>query len=298
MKKWPYLPSLVLLLSLTVMSCEHDFEVDVPRTTQNVILANFTPEEQMKVYISSTVPIGNIDSSSMKYPPNAQVSLYANGAYEDKLIYTPGHNGTLPYYRSSSKVSPAVFYEIEVDVEGKSISSASNRVPKGLESIESEIISIDEIADTEFPELVTVRANVLLTIEDNTSGESYFHLKGSAFEESVNGISVINELDHLKILHEEGVLVKIPDFNTSDRNIQIEVEFYYFPNFESKEHFNLEVRKCSRDYYLFHRSVGEQELSNFRDGILSSQSVQIHNNIIDGVGNFSSYTTHDHRVEW
>lgn len=298
MNRSSYIPILLLLISMTWMSCEYDFEVDVPRRTQNVVLANFTPEEQLKVYVSSTVPIGNIDSSSMKYPNTAEVVLFSNGEFEERLAYTPGHNGNLPYYRSSKKINPSTSYEIEVDVEGNPISSASNKVPKGLESVNAEIISVEENVDQEFSELVNVTLNVALNIEDNTLDEFYYHIKGSAYEEDFTDLSVSNEIDHLRILHEEGILIRMLNANSSNNRIELEVKFYYFPEFESKVPITIEVRKCSRDYYLFHRSVGEQELSNFRDGILSSQSVQIHNNIVDGVGNFSAYTVNDVLVEW
>ena len=298
MRRCNYILGLAIVLTLTMMSCEHDFDVDVPRSTQNVVLANFTPDEPMKVYVSSTVPIGNVDSSSMKYPNNADVTLYANGAYEADLIYTPSHDGGLPYYRSSVKMSPGITYDIEVQVFGNPISTSSNKIPKGLELVTTEVVSIKEEVDDEFEGLVNVTANILLNVEDNTTGESYFHLKGSAFESAFNEMSIVNGLDHLNILHEEGILIKMPDSNSSNTSIQLEVSFYHFPEFELRIPFEIEIRKCSRDYYLFHRSVGEQELSNFRDGLLSSQSVQIHNNIVDGVGNFSSYVASIHSVEW
>lgn len=293
-----YILLLTFLLSMTWMSCEHDFDVDVPRRTQNVVLANFTPEEQLKVYVSSTVPIGNIDSSSMKYPNTAEVVLFSNGAFEEQLIYTPSHNGNLPYYRSSKKIKTSTSYEIEVDVAGNPISSASDNVPKGLDAVNAEIISLEENADQEFSEFVNVTLNVALDIEDSALDEFYYHIKGAAYGESFSDLSVSNEIDHLSILHEEGILVRMLNNNSESNRIELEVKFYYFPEFESKEPITLEVRKCSRDYYLFHRSVGEQELSNFRDGLLSSQSIQIHNNILDGVGNFSAYTVNDVLVEW
>lgn len=298
MKRFYVLHIIAFILLLSVISCEHDFELEVPKPEKNVVLANFAPDSVMKVYVSSTVPVGSLESESQKYPNTAEVKLMADGSYMEDLTYRDDGHSTIPYYHSDLKMQTGVLYEIEVEVKGRANSKSSNIIPNDLVELDSEIIDLTEVIDHNYPEITNVTAKVRLSIKDDSQNGFYYHIKGSAFGTPFNDINVINNIDHLSILHEEGTLVRLSDLDTSVKIIDLEVEYFYYPEFESREPFQLEIRKCSKDYYLFHRSVGEQEISNYQDGILSSQSVQIHNNIIGGVGNFSSYNSLPIKVSW
>ena len=299
MNQSTYIYLWAILLSLSMMSCEHDFELDVPRATKNVVLSSLAPDSLLKVYVSSTVPVGDAASESLKNPTDARVALTADGTFVGDLTYRENDHGQQSYYYlPGMKVQSGVLYEVEVEVKGKPISTAKNIVPKRLAEVDVQLMSLEEVSDPNFLDAVDVTAIVRVDITDTSSDGFYYHVKGSAYQAPLNGLTVVNKIDHLSILHEEGTLVRLSDSNTALDFIDLEVKFYYFPDFEDREPFKLEIRKCSKDYYLFHRSVGEQEISNFRDGILSSQSIQIHNNIKGGVGNFSSYVSHRRTVVW
>ncbi len=298
MKKGVYIYIWAILLSWTTMSCEHDFDIDVPRATKNVVLSNFSPDNALKVYVSSTVPVGEVDTELLKYPTDAKVALTEDGVLIGNLTLVEDIINERPYYRSDLKVQAGLLYEIEVSVNGKPISTARNLVPKDLADVNVQLISLVEKADPNYPEMVTVTARVRVEIEDYSTKGFYYHVNGSAYGEWLTDLKVVNNVDHLRILHEDGILVRLPDEDSSPKFINLELKFPYYPNSETREPFQIEIRNCSEDYYLFHRSVGEQEVSNFRDGFLSTQSVQIHNNINNGVGNFSSFNSREFDVNW
>lgn len=298
---------------LLFVGCEEDIDLKLPPQDKLVVLSNFAPDSLFRLYLSTTVPITGNDNNTIKYPENAKIQLFEDDHFVQDFIFQAGTLNTLPYYFINIKPKTEVVYSISATVTGYPSVKSNNTIPVIIPIEHIELTSSMYREVLQVPGLKEYSVKTELIISKDNSDAEYFHLK--AWRNIVNyyvlnsdtikeyvreelPILISDEFQHADIMHEPGILFEYQTFQEKPGYMAIDFLFFHHPDFEIKAPIYMELRHINRDYFLFHKTVGEQEVSNLGESILSTQSVLIHNNIEDGVGNFSGYSVSIDSVSW
>jgi hypothetical protein len=237
------------------------------------------------------------------YPADASIQLYENEIYVGDFVYNPGAAPVLPAYVLNVKPKPGSSYSIHASNPSYPAVSASNTIPPPIvmEPLSAEDISVME--DKTRPGVFLYQLSTTLAASVSQDTQQYFHvLIWRNIVEVINGVVISTYKRPLKIsfgvnislteiLHEDGYLLDAAAFRGETNGIPIRITFQYNSNKEWKTPVYVELRHVSQDYYLFHKSVGEQELTADKQSLLSTEAYFIHNNIKGGIGNFSGYSS-------
>ncbi len=112
----------LLTILVTIISCRElvsdefsDFE------TKPVVNSLLIADSTLKVHLSYT---GDIDSNKLEFVTNAEIELFVNDDYVEKLDYC--NNGT---YCSSFAITPGNTYQCRIDIPGYETIFCADSVP-------------------------------------------------------------------------------------------------------------------------------------------------------------------------
>jgi len=309
-----YLLSLLLILSISCFfSCEKEIELDLKGNKKLVLLSNFTPDSLFKLYLSTSF-INTDNNAAPSYPQNANIRLFENGIYLENFIYQRTDPNEIPFYFSNVQPRAGMEYSISAEVDNYPSIKSNNIIPTKPIIENFQLIESTLIEDDEFPGFFDTHVKFNLKLPHDNTQPKYYHLRAKIdiFLFDVIGVDTFpyflytadiplnfpNDVDFVLTQHEPEILFDSSVFTESPDGIEISTSFPFDPLFDFKTPIYLEVRQVSKDYYLFHKSVGEQENTNFSNPILPSRSVLIHNNIENGIGNFSGYNVTVDSLTW
>jgi hypothetical protein len=287
---------------LGFVACEREIELDLPVEQKVVLLSNFSPDSMFRVSLSTSIPINNTTVQAPVYPSDAIVQLYENEAYVGDFDYRSGDTLVLPAYVLNVRPTQGSNYSIRAFTPSFPTVSASNRVPApvAMEPLMANDISVME--DNTRPGVFSYQLSTTLAATVSQDTQQYFHVLAWRKIVVVNNGVVISTykrpldisfgvtISIAEILHESGYLLDAAVFRAETNGIPIRLSFSYNSNTEMKSPVYVELRHVSVDYYRFHKSVGEQELTANEQSLLSTEAYFIHNNIKGGIGNFSGYS--------
>lgn len=300
------------LVAVLITSCEYDYTVDIPVEKKLVVLSNFSPNQAMRLYLSTNDFLAD-STDRILFPENAQIKLYINNTYFEDLIYTRPSASTA-YYSSSRIPSKGRTYRVEAYFEDFDSITAENKVPQPMEIDELVFTNLRTEIIPSFPDLERKIVSTEITIEDEFLAEKYFHLIPSKADIGA-GPDFVNYgpeyvdieapvIPHEYLSHEDGeffqggIILKGSDIIKYDNTFQVDVSFDYFKEDEKDTPIYFELRTVSEDYYKFHKSLAAQNARGFNQQLISIQAIKIHNNIKNGIGNFSSYSSFIDSVKW
>jgi len=304
------------LLCFFFFSCEKDIELDFPKQGKLVLLSNFNPDSLFRVHLTTSRPIGESSNPRTEFPSNASIRLLEDGADLGDFIFEESDDPDYlaSYYYLNKKPEAGKTYAIQVDVPNyPSIKSEASTPAITFPFERLNATSVSSRASVNFPEFLDYTVKTKLQPSAPINSSAYFHLKAWQnktyfFIDNQDTIeysfpfevefSLPNSIQHLRILHEQGILIDQEAFRDNPDGIEISFFFDFDSAFELKTPIYLELRNVSEDYYLFHKSVGEQEYSSLRESVLATQSILIHNNIEGGLGNFSGYQVTLDSIRW
>lgn len=282
-----------LALILVCVSCNDEVEILLPPLEKQVVVNGIMQMDSiLSVSLSESY---NIFHDSTRKLENATVKLYRDQLFEDSLWHVK--NGI---YNSSVYLECNATYELEIVLNDQLVHTADIIPEKPfIENIERVDRAGVDADGYQFEKAI-------VTLQDPGNSEDYYEVRLGLLSSNGKSKNLYPYTEEDLILINEG----LPFFYSSaypfsdelfNGSIQ-EISFnYYTPkksiNDSVSEQYPdycliVEVRKTSRDYYLFRRSFLIQQHAkypDFWDGL--GNPVSLYSNVNGGLGIFAAYSS-------
>lgn len=175
-----------IIAMLLFCSCTRDVKVSLPQEANKlVVYCTFNPDSTWKLWLSSTVSIGDY---SQQFPAinNAEVVIYENGATIDTLL-----NSNDGIYTSSSKPQVGNSYSFTANAQGFDGVSGSDSIPLSKGEISRHVLTPNAVPYKTPPPFVGeiwYIQYVKLELTDNITDKNYYQLKASEELTNLNQI--------------------------------------------------------------------------------------------------------------
>lgn len=285
-----------ILLSSAFVACEKDKEKDsLAHTPELVINAIFTPDSFFQVEVSRTRAI--TEPRGIAYVDDAIVEIYEGNQLLERLPYKQLSNAK-GYYRGDGELAKAQSnYTVVVRADGYKTVRASNTIPSKVELIDTETKNSQVIDNS-------IRGDLVFDFQEPVDVENYYHLiihrpiirtNESTGQYEITGYSIENVhpvgIDVIEDFN-KGFLFSDVQFNGVKKDIVCGFNTSYDASRAPLDHFVIELRSVSKDYYLYHKTLNEQHYNS------NIKIVDVHSNVIDGYGIFAGYQTSMRVVEF
>ncbi|MBI5914999.1 MAG: DUF4249 domain-containing protein [Bacteroidetes bacterium] len=284
-------------------SCEDVVDLPVQGSPKLVVFSNFS-DKSLEVYVYKTQSV--LTEGPTEYIQDAEVEVYTDGNLIETLeLEVPVGSKKLPPFYKTKNLVP-VFdkeYTIMVRVDGFQPISAKNSIPTPV-PIESVDFSNTVVENEDFN--LVVNFNVAVTLKDPSNIANFYHLKfhqeltpymvgmsgDTVFGESYLAFpSAIQAMDAntpvFKYVSDQSFLMDDIQFDGTFVTLSFSGQYTFDPKKFVPGRFLVELRTVSEAYYLYHYTLNKQNQNNnpLGDGVV------VYNNIENGVGNFSGFTS-------
>jgi hypothetical protein len=270
MKKY-YWIALLGVLVMSLQACVSDADVDVPEVAPKLVVQGFISpqEDQVQIKVSKSKPVFGLDNEGSLYIENAAVKLMS---ISDTVILE--YNSIERFYYINQDEFPITggqTYWIEVSADDLPTVYSSTTVPTITPFVNSATyLSTQNFEGGGFGESsTTFEYNVQWM--DMESGESYYRLILGL--EGIGSGSEPVDLYYTDALNDGEIISK-----------NVFVGTWYDDINPEQEPFGIYLLSLDENYYLYHRN-----LILLGGGDPFSEPVQLHSNIINGLGCFGSF---------
>ena len=287
------------VLALLFWTCEREVEWDTSDYEPKLVVnALFSPDSTWIVEVSESRPV---TASTPAVPvEDAIVTVYDVTDAEPLAVlsYSSATSSNTSIYRSSGlKPVPGIRYQLTVEKADYAlpIESTSDLPPEP--TVTGYQLNTELLSNFEF------RGSIDLTF-DNPAGETnYYHLvlrrPQYIFENgnpTLTGYTTeeftLSNFPGAIDFFQEGYLFTDEDFDGSSKTLTLQLNTTFNPLTEDYDHFFVELRGVSQDYYEYHRTANEQYYSPI------NKYVEIHSNIENGLGIFAGYQAASTKVSF
>ena len=289
-------------LILGIISCEKDIKIDEKTNVfRTVVNGVFMPQQPWEVHVSKSKELSA--PSQQNIIDDAQVKIFKK---DTQLVDFLNYDPQTKSYLSTNGYYPEIGeeYNLEVHISGEKKISSSDIVP------DTSIVFATNVYETlKTPSFVEFS----FSLEDRSIEDGYYQL---AFLEKVYGIDsfprrllrinpisnlIINDYNDdfdtepttsgVKLINSMGYLYDDSDLiGSAPKVIFVRMpldDLEHAPRRFIVSEISVELRSVSFNYYKFYKDVTEQV--NNENPI--AFPVSVHNNVIEGIGNFSSYSS-------
>ena len=300
---------MVVLLFLGLSSCLEPIDIPVPeQTPQAVAIANFNPDDFIRVFVSREKSVNSTDSTI--YITDASVGILLNDRVQGRFTFVPakGEYPNAPYYRSNFKPRSGRSYTLAVEIPDNPPLLATNSIPTPVPIEEIEVDSV--VVDYPFLDRTTAVYTFFgkIKIFDPPGVDNFYHLaevlvpidwyslsQGDTCCIQFNRdtirspVSILDSQDpaFLALIQEDGFVFTDRDFDGEAKRIPYRSAVTVNTGFELVSRLQVELRSVSGDYYRYHSSFTRQLAA--RESPLA-EPVIIFDNVENGLGNFSGYS--------
>jgi len=272
----------LLVLNFMLLSCrelvQDEFNEFAPTPVINSIILDGSP---LKVNISYT---GSIDADSLKYTENAEIDLFIDGNFSEKLLYIGGGA-----YSSQGIVNSNQNYACQINIPNHKLISCNDFIPKP-----TEIRSIKHLSAAGVNEEGEAYPAITFTFSNNPNEIKYYEAIIRLFKYGYEVPATLEEITNPIILNEGVPLAVFSNKLITDTLYEMTINYttgqnngqtmVLFP-------FILELRSISYNYYQYKKRYYLYEQGRYPDGISSSFTVfNLHSNIENGYGIFAGYS--------
>ncbi len=295
---------LLVLTTFFLASCEDVVNLPVDSEPELVVFSNFSDQNSLEVYVYKTRSI--LSNEPTEYVTNAVVKVYAGGQLLEVLqVFEPDASLHLSPYYKTSNLTPEFDkeYTIEVNVEGYQTITAKNSIPT---PVNLEDVFFEPQVTVGKGNEVVVNFYVSVSLSDPVGIENYYHLRfyqeltpytvvspsdtlfGTPYLEHPSNVDKVDEnAPPIKYNNDQSYLIKDIQFEGQYITLDFTGMYSFDPAATLPGRFLIELRTVSKAYYLYHESLNRQ---NQNGGSVGEGDV-VFNNIDNGVGNFSGFTS-------
>ena len=293
---WGFAASALLVLA----ACEKEVEWDTSNYQPKLVVnALFNPDSSWAVEVAKSQ---SVVAEEVNFEvTDAVVKLFeANElqAFATLDLASDGGNGETSIYRVQNfQPEPGKSYTITVEKSGFETVIAERAAVPTQPTIDAAVLNTDLESDFEF------RGSIDLTFTDDPNDANYYHLiiRRPSFTQGDGSItlsgydpeafnlgSFANAFDY----YEEGFLFSDEDFNGQIRTVNCALNTFFDPDLKPYDHFFVELRGVSQDYYEYHKTANDQFYSPI------NKYVEVHTNIQNGLGIFAGYNAATEKVSF
>lgn len=317
---------LIILISIHLLaSCEKEIAFNGDTVEPMIVMNSFiTPDSLIYTHLSkSKFFLSN--KRGFDYINNADVSLYINQVFKEKLSFTSDG-----MYISTTKPKTGETIKIVIKADGFDDAESIAIIPS-----EAEILSTDTtmVARQSYPYMNGTdtmaidqggEINFRIRIKDPGDEQNYFRLVAKKRIETPNGeetyvqeffmsfalegfegstgglIGIVDGSENYNDQHlitdelfngKEFVLRFKTDYSIFTVMPGYEDYFGHYPESNAAQHIIINLQTISKDMYLYLKS--KESAEGVFDGVFT-EPVQIYNNISNGIGILGSYTNNQH----
>ena len=316
MRKW-----VVILLFTAVCGCETIVDLEVPGGYQSrlVVESIFSPDSLWRVEISKSVPLRDITMRSELMVSDAMIAIFGENNFRDTLrqidygVYQTAH-GHRPEQGS--------VYRIQVNVDGYPQATASSWAPL----LQSELLNVERLAIDDSS--ATENYKMRFRLADRTGRNYYrldlFQVAPFCRDETWGGRRIGDDprdvRDYSRLTFQSSSPSfrdypeavddpTVPDFEdlfwsaffsdqlfeATTKEFEITFEAMVFESI--RPHFMLVLTAYSDDLFVFERSVSLQDLYVGLPNFIHTNPVEVHSNVLSGLGIFAGYTSDTYRFD-
>ena len=284
---------LFLIFSTIFISCEKEFKINQQKNKKINLICFLKANDTIRARISYTTLSYLNDYSD--YITNAEIFLYENGLFMEKLIYDTLYDryGFWGYYKSKSFIPNANnFYQIKVLVNGFDTiySQTFLNEPIMIDSIKIKYkCYINPYDETD----TTVDFSIPVFISDNNLVKNYFNLETNFHFKIKNPI--IETRDNNGIYYSDAIHGKdaakaiFTDSLFKNSKTSIIINFSKYLNELNNNKFIFELQTLSKDAYLYFKTTYLYG-KTFEKPL--TEPVQIYSNVKNGTGIFAGYSSY------
>lgn len=303
---------LILALGSLASTCEQEVSLALPQPEERmVVLCNFTPNQPFEVVVSRSQDL--LSDQSTSYVRDAEVRVFDehNALLANLSQFVESEDPEeAPYYTNTSFM-PQVGqpYTLKVRAKGLEQVQATDAIPIPVPLQQIEITSF-QLQPSDFEGIQRFKIQLHLAIHDPPVQENFYHLN---LYQEVRSFQVLGERDTLwgptqlvlagiastsldaGILSEldNGLLFSDVQLDGQLIDLALDADFFLAVPPSERHYFTfgdvyVELRSTSKAYYLYHSTLSRQRKSA---NTPFSEPVVIYNNIEQGLGNFSGYST-------
>lgn len=277
-----------LSIGVLALSCEKEADLGESKYTPKLVVNSIFDADTTvpwSVDISKSYYI--LDEPST-YIDDAIVEIYEEDQHVATMDYQNDPDGRGYYQSIGLKPEVGKMYTLLVEKEGFKTIIARCKFPAapvvgGLE------LKKKEVKGNRYKGELTAQ------VMDNHNEENYYHvvLQRAGWEDPNSETSDYYYRESFNLTNipgaiegfDGGYVFTDEGFNGMTKTVQCDLNTTYDPNRIGFDHFKIEIRSVSKEYYDFSRSVYEQQHSPY------NKFVEIYSNVENGLGIFAGYNS-------
>ncbi len=292
-----FLINVFLLIGLLAVRCAREVIIDLPEEPSRIVaVGKFTANDTFRVRVTLTQPI--YDPGEVQAPADANVTVAKEGELYARLYRQTTPQGI--YWKSRKPVEPNVEYTLNVQIGGYPLASATSSVPKHLDikpvSINHSEIAVEQLSDGSQQLRIPLALQLANPLADPFPEHLYFAFNLTSDIDAA-GFTIERQQAYfaadgrtLSLLHnipENAVLINEKYWSEGLRTLYLDALIPFKPN-EDQYPVRLYVEwlTLSEEFYRYHLSVARQG-----SNLPLSEPDAVFNNVVNGYGNFSGYST-------
>jgi hypothetical protein len=332
MKKLIYLISLWFILFISFSSCEKTIEFKGETSDPKLVVYSVITEDSIiSIYLTASRPV-TVFEDKVQRIDNAEVNLYIDGAFAEKLNYKPSLTShelyELSQYISESVTpEPGKIYSIEVSVPGYSTVSAQCQLPEIIPilNLDTVTVFISEY-DYSYSSLETK-----LRFRDPPGVENYYRLvtrsKLGIYQgdksipySNENPVRILHSYEYQAASTNDPLLVNREDENLigdgiwneyyifsdelisgKEYDLSFAFQNYSYDNYGGLDPAyyefrinNIQLQSISRELYLYLKSTTAHRA--VMDDLFS-EPVLVYSNVENGIGIFAAYSASNTQIK-
>lgn len=293
---------LTLIAIYVTIGCERIIDYPIPSDELKVVINSIINTDSM-ILVNLSKSIGILDTNSLPYIHNAQINLFENNTHLGSM----SHEGNGFYSLNSLKPKPGAEYRVTVNAPEETELTATCIIPQPVP-----VLSVDTVLRLQDHDSYykSYSYDIILNVQDPPGISNYYEL--ILFQKtmyahmdttySVNPRSFYTDDPVLEFYRMGNDLFSLNlDLGTdmlnpsaayfSDKLIdgrKFTVKFS-LENWNMTGTYYVCLRSLTSDYYMYLKSLSQYYMA---DGNPFAERVQIHTNIVNGLGIFGGYSSY------
>lgn len=290
-----------LLLIGIIHSCEEPLDLEALPELESklVVISNFSEGRAIIVSVAKSRIIGSV--APEEYITNAEVDLYWENNFLERLKLVIPKNSNYPPYYQSWKTQPVadLEYTIKVSADGFKPVMARSSVPP---SVKITSFHLDKVVSEPIPGSPYRRNHfsAIVDFDDPLTSRNYYHLNitqqinnfilegiDTVITKSILQLAAFNSIDNQNGIsaHLNGGLLF--EDKPGERALGISFSVDIDPRSQILGKTYVELRTLSKEYYLYYTSLSRSRDSNTNP---LNDPVIVYENIENGYGIFAGYS--------
>ncbi len=292
-----FLINILLIIGLLALRCAREVIVVLPEEPSKIVaVGKFTTNDTFQVRVTLTQPI--YDPGEVQAPADANVTIAKEGELYARLFRQTTSEGI--YWKGKKPAEANVEYTLNVQIGGYPLTSATSSVPKHLDikpiSINQSEITTENLSDGHQQLRIPLVLQLAAPPVSEFSERPYFAFNLTS-DIDAGGFTIERQQAYfaadgrtLSLLHnipENVVLVNEKYWSDGQRALHLDVLIPFKPAEEQYPvRLYVEWLTLSEEFYRYHLSVARQG-----SNLPLSEPDAVFNNVVNGYGNFSGYST-------